>query len=132
MTRSAGNTCTLNEDTIFIEGLELYAYHGVPEAEREIGHRYRIDARLRLDLREAGKTDSIRSTVDYASVAQTIVETATKERFLLVEALAETLCNRLLEGFPTVQEVTLTVRKVLPPFPCVVASVGVEITRRRT
>lgn len=121
----------MNEDTVFIEGLELYAYHGVPEAEREIGHRYRIDARLRLDLGEAGKTDSLRSTVDYAAVAQMIVETATKERFLLVEALAETLCTKLLEGFPAVQEVTLTVRKVLPPFPCIVAAVGVELTRRR-
>ena len=41
-------------DRIVVEGIEFHGFHGVPVAERQIGHRYRVDMRLELDLRPSG------------------------------------------------------------------------------
>ena len=47
------------------------------------------------------------------------------------EALAERLCRELLETFPPVQRVELTLRKRLPPAGTVMENAGVRIARER-
>ena len=48
----------------------------------------------------------------------------------LIEALAETLASEILDRFP-VDEVGLTVRKLLPPVEQMLTYVSVEIHRKR-
>ncbi|MEN3001997.1 MAG: dihydroneopterin aldolase [Armatimonadota bacterium] len=119
-------------DRIFIEGIEFYAYHGVPEAEQQIGHRYCVDVVLELDLSRAGRTDRLEDTVNYGEVARLVLQLGTGQQVRLMETLAERLCAAILERFPLVQRVQVRVAKRLPPTGTVVERAGVQIVRERT
>src|SRR5438552_15743258 len=83
-------------DTIFIESIEFYAYHGASDEEQAVGHRYSVDVELRFDTRRAGDTDDLSKTVNYAEVAARIVEVGTGERRRLIEAVAQRMADPLL------------------------------------
>jgi len=115
-------------DTIFIESIEFYGYHGASNEEQSVGHRYAVDVELRVDTRPAGRSDDLRDTVNYSSVAKRIVTIGTQEQYQLVEALAERIADVLLAEFP-VESVKLRVRKILPPMSVIASAAGVEIER---
>lgn len=119
-------------DQIVLEGIEFYAYHGVPDEEQVIGHRYQADLILELDLHEAGRTDSLEHTVNYAEVVQKVVDVGTRTQYRLMEALAERMCWELFQAFPPVTRITLTLRKRLPPAGAVLESAGIRIVRERS
>ena len=119
-------------DVILIEGLEFYGFHGVPDAEQTVGHRYVVDAQMGVDTRRAAHSDDVADTVNYAQVASTLLEIGAASQFRLLERLAAQMAAAVFARFAPVQSITLRVRKVLPPMNAIVAAVGVEITRRRT
>lgn len=118
-------------DTILIEGLEFYGFHGVPDEEQAIGHRYGVDVRLTVDTRQAAQTDNVKDTTNYSKVARTLIEVGTKTQFRLLERLAERMTQEVFSNFEQVQAVNLCLRKLLPPMNVIVSAVGVEITRQR-
>ena len=117
-------------DKIILKEIRFHGYHGVAEAERQIGQKYEIDAELMCDLSAAGKTDDLSHTIDYAAVVRLLVGIGTQQSFQLIEALAETLASEIFDRFP-VDEVGLTVRKLLPPVEQMLTYVSVEIHRKR-
>ena len=118
-------------DAILIEGLEFYGYHGASDQEQEVGHRFIMDVVLEADLSAAGKSDELADTVSYARVARRLIEVGTRDKYRLVEALAEDLCQMVLQEFPGVNALELCVRKSYPPVNTIVSSVGVRIYRSR-
>jgi dihydroneopterin aldolase len=119
-------------DRIRIEGIEFYGFHGVPAAERQVGHRFRVNATLELDLRPAALSDDVAATADYGEVARTIVAVGTGPSVRLVETLAERMAERVLLGFPLVQAVELEVAKVHLPLPLHVQAAVILIRRERS
>ena len=117
-------------DTIRVEQIEFYAYHGASDEEQTIGHRYAVDVELRLDTSVAGRTDDLGDTVNYAEVTQRIVEIGSTHRYRLLEALASKLADAILSEF-AVDSVRLSVKKLHPPMPAIANSVGVTIERSR-
>lgn len=120
----------MRSDEILLEGVEFVGPHGVLEHEREFGCRFRVDLVLGFDVERAGQTDRLADTVDYSAVAETVVRIGTGESFWLLEKLAETICDAVLEGFP-VGRVDLTLRKLHPPIGGTPHAVGVRMSRRR-
>ena len=118
-------------DAILINGLEFYAYHGASDQEQTVGHRYRVDARLSVDLRLSAASDKLSDTVSYSRVAKRLIEIGTAEQFRLLEALSQKMADAVFAEFLAVQELTLRVQKLCPPMNAIVESVGVEITRHR-
>ena len=92
---------------IELYGLELHGHHGVLAEEREHGQTFWYD--VELEVGEWGASDRIEDAVDYRDVAQTIRE-VNELQFELLEALASTAADRLLERFP-VAHVRVRVRK---------------------
>jgi dihydroneopterin aldolase len=88
-------------------GVELFGYHGVGEAERADGQRFIYD--VALEVGEQGRDDRIEHAVDYRLVASCLKEVASGQ-FHLLEALAASIADTLLERFP-VDLVTVRVRK---------------------
>ena len=119
-------------DQLFIEGIEFYGYHGVPDAGQQIGHRYRVDLLLELDLSVAGRADQLEQTVDYGAVARLVQQIGTGQSVRLMETLAERFAQAILERFPPVQRVHVRVAKRLPPTGTIVERAGVAITRSRS
>ncbi len=86
-------------DTIFISELKVQTKLGVPDWERMVPQTIVIDIEIGYDLGPAGKTDSIADTIDYGAVVNRIRETLDAQSFKLVEALAEHICQLILNEF---------------------------------
>jgi len=111
--------------------MEFYGYHGVFQEETKLGQRFIVDLTIESDLKEAGVTDSLDYTVNYAELytrTKTLVE---GKPFKLIEALAEKITTVILNDFPSIQSCTVKVIKPNPPIPGIYHSVAVEMTRRR-
>jgi 7,8-dihydroneopterin aldolase/epimerase/oxygenase len=116
--------------TVFIEGLEFFAYHGVSTEEKKVGHRYLVDLEYDLDA-QAIYTDRVEDTVDYAVVALWIQSAATTNSFATVERLGQWILDDLFREFPSITGARLRLAKLLPPAPFIAESVGVELERHR-
>ena len=118
-------------DTIFLNGMIFYAYHGVFPEENKIGQRFLVSLELDCDLRAAAVRDDLALSVDYGEVynmTRDIVQGKVKK---LVESVAEDLANAILARFPTVNAVRVKVEKPEAPIPGIFAAIGVMVKRER-
>lgn len=118
-------------DKINVAGMEFWGYHGALPEETKLGQRFRIDVTLCLSLQQAGLTDNLSKTVNYAEVYEACKQIVEGTPVKLIETIAETIAARLLEQFSAVQECTIQVIKPDPPIPGHYTHVAVEITRGR-
>lgn len=114
---------------IALVGLEFYGRHGVKPEEGALGARFIVD--VELEIAYEGQGDRLAATVDYAEVHRLVAEVVTGERFYLIEALANTLAERLLRGFPKVEALVVRVHKPHAPLPGVFRDVYAEVSRNR-
>ncbi|QUW20711.1 dihydroneopterin aldolase [Sporosarcina sp. Marseille-Q4063] len=117
-------------DYIHLNEMEFYGYHGALPEETKLGQRFRVTVSLATNLEEAGKTDNLDKTVNYAEVyelCKEIVEGAPKK---LIEAVAEIIAENLLNSYSNkVTGVRVVLIKPDPPIAGHYASVSVDITR---
>ncbi|TFE01943.1 dihydroneopterin aldolase [Jeotgalibacillus sp. R-1-5s-1] len=119
-------------DKIKVSEMEFYGYHGVFEAENKLGQRFRVNAVLELDLTTSAKSDDVEDSINYADVYKTCKSVVEGETFNLVETIAETIADKMLQQFDKLQRVTIEVIKPDPPIPGHYKSVAIEITRSRS
>jgi dihydroneopterin aldolase len=117
-------------DHIVIERLEFRGRCGVTPEERTRPQPLAVDLALDCLLGPAGLSDNLAHTIDYAKVAQRVVEVGTAQDSCLLEAMAERLLAMLFEEFP-IERVKLWVRKLHPPMTHVAGSVGVTVERAK-
>ena len=99
----------MSEVAIEVRGLELRGFHGALEEEQREGQRFLFD--VTVVAHDAGvRSDQLADTVDYTAVVARIREISDGRRFNLIEALAATIADDLLERFP-VSRVRVRVRK---------------------
>ncbi|WP_203248992.1 dihydroneopterin aldolase [Sporosarcina beigongshangi] len=119
-------------DYIHLNEMEFYGYHGALPEENKLGQRFRVTVSIATDLSEAGKTDNLDKTVNYAEVyrvCQLIVE---GEPMKLIETVAEKIATNVMEEFAAkVTGVRVVLIKPDPPIPGHYASVSVDIIRGR-
>lgn len=118
-------------DTILLKNLMFYGYHGVYEAERELGQKFYLDIELKADLAQAGYSDDLMDTIDYTAVYREVKEITENMKFQLLEALGQTIADRVLAMDERIAEITIRVRKPSAPMPGAMDFVQVEITGRR-
>jgi len=118
-------------DKIKVNNMEFYGYHGVFKEENKLGQRFRVNATLELDLSQAGKSDQVEDSINYADVYQVCKKIVEGEPLNLVEALAEHIASTMLEQFEKLNQCTIEVIKPDPPIPGHYDSVAIEITRGR-
>jgi FolB domain-containing protein len=118
-------------EKILIERLEFRGRCGITPDERTKPQPLAVDVELECFLQPAGQSDDLKQTIDYAKVAQRIVDVGTAQESGLLETLAERMLAMLFAEFP-VEGVRLWIRKLHPPMILVTGSVGVSVERRRT
>jgi 7,8-dihydroneopterin aldolase/epimerase/oxygenase len=94
--------------TVELHGLEVFGRHGVLEGERRDGWPFLYD--VWLELSDSALSDQIEDTVDYREVAACVRDVSDGRRFHLLEALAATIADTLLERFQP-ERVRVRVRK---------------------
>ncbi|WCN37766.1 dihydroneopterin aldolase [Aneurinibacillus uraniidurans] len=119
-------------DKILFNRMEFWGYHGVFPEENKLGQRFYVDLELACDLSDAGRSDNLNDTVNYAHVYTTTKQVVEDERYALIEAIAEQIATRLLAEHARIVEVLVRVVKPDPPIPGHYQSVAVEIKRERT
>jgi dihydroneopterin aldolase len=97
-------------DSIFLEGMRFYAYHGVNPEEQSLGQRFLVDVELSADLQAAGQSDDLADTINYSAVYQQVRAVVEGPPRALIEAVAEEIASVLLAQF-AVSRVVVTVRK---------------------
>jgi len=118
-------------DRIILKNLSFYGYHGFLEEEQRLGQQFFIDMEIGLDLRKAGMSDDLSSTVDYGEVFRLIGDIMTKERYRLIEALAERISGAIFDSHQAVRTVTVEIRKPGAPLEGVFDYVAVRLERER-
>lgn len=118
-------------DKVFLEGVELFGYIGVFEAEKRNGQTFYIDVELGVDLRNAGRSDILAQTVSYAEVFALAEQLMDEARFDLIESYAEQLSEEIFSYFDLVQTTKITVRKPEAPIDGNFQAVGITIRRSR-
>ena len=115
---------------IFIDGLEIYGYHGVLAEEKTLGQTFSFDLRLHLQSCRGASTDSVDDTIDYTEVIDVVTDVVTSSSYDLLEKLVSAVGEAVLARF-VVDEVWVRANKLRPPIPATLRSVGAAVTMRR-
>lgn len=86
-------------DTIFLSEVRVETRLGVPDWERMTPQTVLLDIEIGMPHSRSCQTDAIEDTIDYGRVVARIRETLQEQSFRLVEALAEHLCQLILQEF---------------------------------
>lgn len=120
-------------DRIVLSNMVFQGRHGVLESERRQAQPFEVDVEIHLDLRPAGLADDLSKTVDYRDVFEICRSVIEGQSRLLIEALAESIAEAVLERSASLgtTEVVVRVRKPNSPLAGRLDHAAVEITRRR-
>ena len=117
------------QDEIHIDGLEIFAHHGVfPEETRE-GQTFYVNAVLYLDTHGAGKSDVLENTVDYGEVCHFIDGWMRENTCLLLEAVAEKLSTAILLKYKMLAALDLEIVKPSAPIGLPFEAVSLKVHR---
>ena len=116
-------------DKIEIKELEIFANHGVFPEENVLGQKFVISATLYTSTRAAGLTDDLTASIHYGEVSQMITRFVQEHTYKLLETVVENLARMLLLTLPSLQKVTLKIKKPWAPVGLPLKTVSVEITR---
>ena len=115
---------------IHLNGLRLFAYHGVLPQENRVGAMYTINLDLTTDFQEASLTDDLTHTINYAEVYQS-VKAEMQQPSKLLEHVVYRIAQRLFNDFPTISAIHLSLYKENPPMEAECRQVGVEVSYTR-
>jgi dihydroneopterin aldolase len=111
---------------IFLNEVQIRAYHGVLPQENEVGQDFVVSARCGVDITSAIEHDMIDVALDYGVLYRLIKEEMAKTA-QLVEHVAGRIANRVFTDFPQVTSLDLSITKLNPPFGGECKGAGVEI-----
>ena len=121
----------VNINKLIIKDLKFYAYHGDLPEEKTLGQFFLLDFVFYLKDFTYLKGEKIENTVDYVKIIKHVKEKFTERNFNLIESAASYLCDSVLENFPKIFKVELTLKKTSPPVDAIFSYVAVEMVRER-
>lgn len=121
------------DDRLTLRNMRFQARHGVLAHEKTDAQPFEIDLVVHADLREAGRSDSLERTVDYAALFDLVQAIVTGPSFDLIEALADAIARAVLAATHPglVDAVEVRVRKPQAPIDGVLDTVEAALLRRR-
>ena len=85
--------------TVRLEGLSLFGHHGARPFEKEAGQRFEVDLELDPVDDRAETSDRLADAVDYDHLYRTVRDVVESRSFHLLEALAATTAEAILDQF---------------------------------
>ena len=111
---------------IILQDMRFYAYHGVLPQERIVGGDYTVSVEVETDVTDAIATDDVEQTLNYAA----LFEVVKREMLIpsnLLEHVAARIGKAVMDNFPQVQALDLTVTKQNPPMGADCQGAGVKL-----
>lgn len=116
-------------DEIRIENLQVYAYHGVYQQEKDLGQPFLISASLYADTGRAGRTDDLKESTNYGEVCETIQKWMKENTCDLIETVAWNLAKTILLKYDLINRVRIEVKKPNAPISVPFENVSITIER---
>ena len=116
--------------TIQLKNMQFYGFHGVDESEKHLGGRFEVDVEMQLSLAKACNSDELHDTVNYEKIYKTVNDCVSKDKFYLIEALANSIAKDILINYP-INSILVRVRKPHAPVKGVLDTVEVELKRTK-
>lgn len=111
---------------IFIAGLRMRACHGVLPQERIVGGDFEVSLSVEYDISRAMATDDVADTLSYADLSDLVRREMVVPSNLL-EHVAGRIAKTIIERWPQVQSVSLSITKLNPPMGADCDGAGVEL-----
>jgi dihydroneopterin aldolase len=118
-------------DSIIIDGLRVFAFHGVNAEEKENGQTFEIDLVAKADLKKACKSDNLDDTVSYAKIIKTVVRVMTEEKDDLIERAAQRVAEEVLKEYEKIESVEVTLKKPDAPIKADFNFTAIKIERTK-
>ena len=98
--------------SIELKSISFFAFHGLYEEERKVGHEFIVDLSVQYD---PGKEmiDKIRDTINYVDLFDIVSEEMKQPRNLL-ETLVMSIANKISSKYPRVREISIRIEKKNP------------------
>ena len=117
-------------DTIRLKNMQFYGFHGVDKSEKHLGGRFEVDVEMQLSLTNSCDSDDLNDTVNYERIYKTVNACVSKDKFYLIEALANSIAKDILINYP-INSIKVRVRKPHAPVKGVLDTVEVELNRSK-
>lgn len=116
---------------IRLNNIRIHAFHGAIPTENVVGADYIVNVEVKADWGDAAKNDDLTKTINYAEINGIVREEMHKQR-ILIETVAESIVDRILQMFAQVEEAEVSVAKLNPPMTGQVESAEVIVRKVRS
>lgn len=116
---------------MYIRNLEVFAFHGVFEAEKQLGQKFIISLELDLDLKEPGRTGDLTKSVHYGELCEKVEKEFCKQSYDLIETAALKLAEFILNEYKLIKGVKVYLKKPWAPVMKHLDTVEIMIEKRR-
>lgn len=120
----------ITHSTIFVNDIQLHAYHGVMPQEQLTGNDYLVSVSAQYPIDKAITTDDVQHTLNYAMVYDIVKEEMCISS-KLVEHVAGRIAQHLMKQFADISAVQVRITKLNPPMGAQCAGAGVEVEMTR-
>ena len=104
----------------------MRACHGVLPQERVVGGDFEVNLSVEYDISRAMATDDVADTLSYADLSDLVRREMVVPSNLL-EHVAGRIAKTIIERWPQVQSVSLSITKLNPPMGADCDGAGVEL-----
>ncbi len=116
----------LSSGYVCLNNVRFHARHGVLPQERLTGGEFVVNLRAKYPLAKAMGSDDVNDTLNYAEIFEIINKEMQKPSRLL-EHVAGRIGKSVIEAFPQVETLDITIAKTNPPMGGDMDSAAVEV-----
>lgn len=102
-------------DKIAISGIRVMGTHGVLESEKKLGQPFEVDLEMVVDLTDAGVSDDLSKTINYALIYAIVEDEIGNRCYDLIEKLCYRIVQRILAFDQRIEKAQVTVKKPNAP-----------------
>jgi len=118
-----------NKDYIFIDKLEVFAYHGVFKEETLNGQNFYISLKLYTDIHASAKSDDLELSTNYGTICHFVNDLMKNHTFKLIESVTDFLAIKILENFPLINGLDISIFKPNAPVNLPFKNISINATR---
>lgn len=111
--------------------MEFFAFHGHYDEEKLAGNKFLLDLVMWTDTKRAEKSDNLSDALNYQVAYAIVKEILLNTKSNLIENIAGNILDSIFEEFDMLKKAKVYIKKINPPMGGQIASVGIEIKRKR-
>ena len=115
---------------VSLRGAEFFALHGFYPEEQLLGCKFVVDIDVAFYTAADMTNDHIADTVNYEQLYH-IAETEMRHTRKLLEAVAQSIADRIRDEYPFIENIQVELKKLNPPLKGRVAYSAVTVTNNK-